>query len=242
MKTTKINLPNLRNEEHIQFQTEVKDLITLFDAAKLNISEAFAAFLLIYAKENEALQVIRKSVNTEQLEDADWDRDLIFRGFSDAVKSALNHFNPDKRAAAGRFTIVLDQYGNLARKPYNEETADITKLVQETRGAYASDMDMLSLTDWVNELDTKNRAFDALMKQRFASDSNKTDLRMKHVRAELDDAYHTIANRLDATILLNGIGTLEPFVRELNTRVEKYNNILAQRKGRSKKDSDTPKD
>jgi hypothetical protein len=241
MKTTKISLSNLRNEEHIQFQTEVKDLVTLSDAAKLNISEAFAVFLLVYAKENEALQVIRKSANTEQLADADWDRDHIFRGFADAVKSACNHFNPDKHAAATRFDIVLGQYGNVARKPYNDETADIIKLVQEARGAYASDMSLLSLTDWVDELEVKNQAFDTLMKTRFTGDAKKTILRMKQVRIEMDDAYHAIANRLDALMLLNGTETLEPFVRELNTRVDKYNNILAQRKGRGKKDDDTTK-
>jgi hypothetical protein len=37
--------------------------------------------------------------------------------------------------------------------------------------------------------------------------------------------------------LLNGPSIHESFIRELNTRAEKYNDIMAQRKGRSKKNN-----
>jgi hypothetical protein len=238
MKTSKINLSNLHNEEHFQFQTEFKDSVTKAGAETLQISEAFSIFLLIYAQELEALQVIRKSATTEQLANADTERDIIFRGLADAIKSALNHFSAEKRAAAGRVQILLDQYGNVARKPYDDETAAISKLVSESQNGYATDVEILGLSDWFNELNAKNQAFDVLMKSRYSEDAAKTDLRMKQVRIEVDAAYRAITNRLDALMLINGTTGFEGFVNELNSRVDRYDNILAQRKGRNAKGND----
>jgi hypothetical protein len=241
MKTNKIILKNLHNEEHFQFQTEFKDSVTKAGAETLQISDAFAIFLSFYAQEQEALQVIRKSATTGQLANADTDRDVIYRGLVDAIKSALNHFDVAKQAAAARFMIVFEQYGNVARKSYDEETAAITKLVGESRKGYAADVQSLGLTDWFNELNAKNQAFDMLMKGRYSEDAEKTELRMKQVRTEVDAAYRDIANRIDALILINGTKGFETFVNELNSRVDRYNNILVQRKGRNAKANDTAK-
>lgn len=241
MRTSKIDLSRLRNEEHFQFQTEFKASVAKYSAQALSIEALYATWEPLYAQELEALQVIRKSATTEQLAIADTERDEIFRGFADAVKSLLNHFSADKRMAASRVNVVLDQYGNVARKSYDEETAAITKLVQEANGALRADIATLGLADWIAELDTRNKAFDALMKSRYSEAAAKTELRMKQVRAEIDLVYRAIADRLDALMLLNGPAAYEPFVRELNTRVDRYNDIIAMRKGRNAKDNVEPK-
>ena len=236
MKIITIKLTQLRNEEHFQFMTEFRDSVTQFNAQTLNIAEGFAQLQTLYAQELEALQVVRKSATTEQLTIADAERDAIFRGFDDSVKSLLNHFDPAKQQAAARLRVVLDQYGNIARKTYDEETAAIGKLVVEATGALAADIATLGLTDWIAELDRRNLAFDTLMKSRYTETSARTELRMRTVRLEIDAVYRTITNRLDALMLINSSAAYEPFVRELNARVDRYNDIIAQRKGRNAKD------
>jgi hypothetical protein len=243
MKTTKINLRDLHNEEHFQFQTEFKDAVDKAGAGadKLDISGEYAIYLPLYSQENEALQVIRKSHITAQLSDADLERDNLYSGFCDAVKSGTKHFNPLKRAAADRIQVLLDQYGNVARKSYDKETTDLTKLVNEFNTTYKSDINTLTIMDWVEELDTRNKAFDTLMKSRYGQEAVKTELRMVHVRYDIDAAYRAITERLDALMLLNGTAKYEAFVRELNTRVDKYHNIIAIRKGRASKKVEQPK-
>jgi hypothetical protein len=237
MQTNNINLARLRNEEHFQFNTEFKGLASNLDVKALNLFDAFSFYLPFYDQEEEALQLIRKSATTDQLAEADTVRDVTFRGFSDAVKSSLNHFNADKRTAAARFNVLLNQYGNVARKPFAEETAAIYKLVKEAQNAYASDISTLELKDWVEELDSKNKAFEALMASRYSEEANKTELRMNEVRINIDGAYHLFTERLDALVTINGVSAYESFLRELNARIDKYNNIIAQRKGRSEKDA-----
>lgn len=236
MKTKRIYLREFHNEEHFQFQSDFKDAVTQCGADNLDILEAFNVYVPYFNQEQEALQLIRKSAGTEKMTNADLERDTLFRGFADAVKSALNHFNPEKRDAAKRIQVLLDQYGNVARRPYDEETAALTKLTVEMRTTYKADMELLGLTDWTQEIDNKNKAFDALMKTRYSEGASQTELRMVHVRADVDDAYRAVLNRLDALMLLNGTAKYEAFVKELNERVDKYSNTLAMRKGRAAKD------
>ena len=235
MKTSKIKLSFLHNEEHFQFHTEFVASVAQYGAQTLNIEAAVGSYTNYYNQENQALQVIRKSATTEQLASADAERDDIFRGMVDAVKSVQNHFNADKRAAANRIKVLLDQYGNVARKPYDDETAAITKMVQELNGTYLADANAIAITEWITELDARNKAFDTLMKSRYSEEASKTELQMREVRAEVDVAYRAIADRLDALMLINGTANYEAFVRELNARVDRYSSIIAQRKGRNAK-------
>jgi hypothetical protein len=235
MEIPKIDLLRLRNDEHLQFNTEFKDLVDKFETVGLDFNTLFQAYLLVYVQEDEALQLIRKSATTEQLEAADTERDELFGGFVDAVKSSLRHYDNALRLAAKRFKIALDQYGNISRKSYDEETADLSKLVKEAQTTYSPDIATLGLADWILHLNAKNLAFETLMKTRYSEEADKTEYRMKQVRVEVDASYRTIVKQIDALILVNGAAKYEGFVRELNARVDKYNLILAQREGRNNK-------
>ena len=233
MKCKRFKNEDLRNEEWFQFNTEVKSLVEQYTPQTLEIENLFATFLSLYANADEALEIIRKSATTEQITEADAARDTVFRGFADAVKSANKHFDAVKRAAAKRLQIVFDTYGNLARKSYDEETALIYNFLQEMKGKYSNDIATLGLNDWVVQLETDNQTFETLMKTRDNETSTKTALRMKNVRTEADRCYRDILDRLDALMLVKGLLPYEPFVRDLNVRVERYSNTVAQRKGRN---------
>ena len=236
MKIMKVKSEKLRNEEHFQFQTEFKDLVDSFTPVTLGIETAYAAYLPLYANEAEALDVIRKSAVTDEIADADHLRDLTYRGLCDTVKGATKHFLPAKQEAAERVQVAIDHFGNINTKPYNEQTASINTLVNDLETEYADDVAALNIQDWIAELKANNEAFEALMDERYSDDAGKTQLKMKDVRKEIDEAYATITDRIDALGIVNGTETYAPFVKELNKRVEKFNNTLAIRKGRNAKD------
>jgi len=235
MKTVRINLTNLRNEEHFQFHSEFKTLVSRFDASTIGIEAAFAGYLPLFAREEEALNVIRKSAFTKELARADTARDSIYRGFADAVKSAQNHYNAEKKVAAKKFAILLRQFGNIARKTYDAASASYIKLVDEANTTYAPEIITMELTEWITEIDKRSKAFDELMNNRFSKGAQKTPIRMMQARAEIDAAYRAIANRLDALMILNETAPCIPFVLELNVRADKYKTNLAQRQGRAAK-------
>jgi hypothetical protein len=239
MKCKRFRIENLRHEEWFQFYTEFKTLVGQYTPSGLNIDVLFALFVTLYVRADEALEIIRKSVMTEQLAEADHVRDVTFRGFADAVKSGLSHFDPIRREAARQLKIVFDHYGNLARKLYDEETASIYNFLQEINGVHAAHIATLGLGEWVSRLEADNKAFDALQQTRYAEGAGKPDLRMIEIRRETDRTYRDMLDRIDASILLNGEAPYAPFVNAHNIRVEHYADILAQRKGRNAKRKET---
>jgi hypothetical protein len=80
MKIKNVHLNNFRNNEHVQFQTRFKSLIERLSAMFLRIDALFNVYILLYIKEIEAFDVIRKSDFAQQIEDADDLRNDTFRG------------------------------------------------------------------------------------------------------------------------------------------------------------------
>ena len=222
MKTKRFKISSLRHNAWFQFFTDFKALVETNNPQTLNIEQLFAVFLSLYADADEAMKFISKSAISEELNEADQLRDTSFRGFSNAVKSFYGHFDKDKSSAAKRIGVVLDSYGNLSRKPLNEETSGIYNLTQEMRGKYAPDVALLGLSDWVDKMDSDNKAYENLARSRDSEAAERSALRMKEVRSEADRNYLSILERIDALMLINGEAAHLPFVKEQHALVNRY--------------------
>ena len=241
MKIKDFSLSRLRNEEHFQFFSSFRDLVMMFTVLALNIELLFNLFLASLANELAALDLIRKNAISDDLIDADDERDSVFRGMSDAVKSALNHFNVDVRAAARRLQVVLDTYGNLAIKPYDAETGGLNSLINDFTTTYAADVARVGLNEWVVELQAKNKAFDDLKNNRYSAEAAKTILRMKQERLKTDAIYRQITERINALVIVEGEARYAGFVNELNKRIEGYENTISIRRAKGAKPDETTK-
>ncbi|MDR2937680.1 MAG: DUF6261 family protein [Prevotellaceae bacterium] len=237
MKIERNDRPHMQNEEHFQLNTEFRDLVVKYGPAELNIEAAFSTFLALYLQEDEALLKVTKSAYTAKIQEADRRRDQLFRGMVDANRSAQNHFRPEVCEAAQRLKILFDTYGNVAKRTANKETAALHSLQQELTGAYAADAAQVGLIEWATELNAANQAFDLLTKSRYEETAQRTDLVLRQVRLQVDEAYRAVVSRIEALMLIDGEAKYEPFVRQLNAVVEKYSNTMATRKGRAEKKS-----
>jgi Na+/phosphate symporter len=224
MKITKIHLTNLRNDAHFQFHTEFSDLVKKHNQETLKVKPLFDAYLPLYEREDEALKKINKSVYTEKIQEADRARDEIFAGMVEVNNGMCKHFSKNIAEAAQKVKIVLDTYGNVAKKTLNEETSAIYNLIQDLRSEkYGNETRDASLMTWVDELEKRNKAFEALMKERFDETAHKTDIVLRTARGELDKVYHAITERIDALVIVEGTEDYEEFVKTFNAVVAKYN-------------------
>jgi hypothetical protein len=235
MKIETFKFSNLRNEEHYQFHSEVKQLIERFTPEALKVTDKYAPYPGLYDNEGEALNLICKSEITQQLVDADLTRDLTFQGFCTTVRGALNHYDTAIKDAAQRLDMLLEHYGNVHDKSYDEESASIVSLVSDLRKTYTQDLATAGLTGWVDKLMADNHAFVTLLSGRYAEDANRTRLRMKSVRVEMDAVYREVVDHINALITIEGEAGYSDFVNEINSRIEKTKLNLAQRRGRNAK-------
>jgi hypothetical protein len=223
MKISKIDTNHMRNDAHFQFHTEFSDLVKKHNPKTLKVKPLFDAYLPLYEREDEALKKINKSVFTEKIQEADKARDEIFLGMVEVNNGMCKHFSKQIAESAHKVKIVLDTYGNVARKTLNEETSAIYNLVQDLRSdKYASDTAESAIMDWADELEKRNKAFEALVKERFDETAHKTDIVLRTARGELDKVYHAMTERIDALVIVEGTADYEEFVKTFNAVVAKY--------------------
>ena len=232
MKIDTVNNSHMRNDEHFQFHTEVKDLIDKAGANSLKIELLYGDYAARYADEDEANRIIAKSAITADIKAEDKKRDGIYRGLVDTVNGALNHYDPEISAAAKRIKVVLDTFGNVGIKPINEETAAIYNLLQELNEMRKSDVQTTGLQGWLDKLGEENIALENLVKERNDETAAKTHLREKNTRAATDRVYAAITERINALIIVEGEAAYSDFVNKLNSFIDKYNRAIAQRAGR----------
>ena len=235
MKINKISLRHLRNDTHFQFHTEFKDLAQKHDPDALKIRQEYDAYLLLYDKVDLALKKISKSAITEKIQNADKARDEIWLDLVETSTAALRHFDPEVREAAKQLKIVFDTYGNIAKKPLNDQTSATYNIVQDLEGRYAPDVAKVGLGPWLAELKARNIAFSDLMRERFDESSLKVDIVLKKARVQLDEAYYAIAELVYALLLVEKAAGYEAFIKKLNPIISKYAITLAARAGRVSK-------
>ena len=98
-----------------------------------------------------------------------------------------------------------------------------------------ADIATIQLIDWIAELERLNNAFIALEATRNSEEANRTELRMKTVRVDVDAAYNKIIKRINALIIVNGEAPYADFVKELNARIARAQDSIALSKGQAAK-------
>jgi hypothetical protein len=228
----RLEFARLRNKTHFELMTEINGLITLLlNLAAMRIAEIVAIFRQALSEEETGVVQIRKYEETDEIARLDAERDNLLRGITETVRTALRHFSEPVRAAAARLKIVLDTYGNLAEMSYDDETAGITRLLQELE-SHTDDMTLTGVTAWVEELRLRNEEFRVLMNIRYTEEAQRVHLHMKSVRKRVDGAWHEMVQRLESGASFNGVEEYQTFFAEVNARIDRYKHILAQEKGR----------
>lgn len=237
MKIKNTHLVALRNDEHFQLMQFVITLVKETGAEALRVETPFAALVAAHGREDEAFKKIMKSALTADIDAADIARDTVFRGMVNAVRSIQDHFLPEAAAAANRIAIVLDTYGNVALKSHIEETSAVYNLVTELNGKHSHDVKNIGLLTWVAELERLNRIVEELLEKRADEGAGRTTLALKAVREEVDAAYRTLAEAIDALAVVDGLTggasavMYDVFIRRLNERIEMMNSAIAIRQG-----------
>jgi hypothetical protein len=240
MKITRLKLIKLRNEEWFNFFTEFKTFVEETTPEVLDIEALFAVFLNFYKMADDTLEQIRKSNYTFTIVQMDGLRDDVFQGLNETVRSALHHFNEKKRTAAETLVTLFDHYGNLANRPYNEESAAIYNFLQDIR-KYADEVTALDLNGWLNELERSNNEFVKTVLDRNREYAGRTDLNMLEVRRQAGRAYLDILERIEALCLIQGDEKFAPFIKTLNANIERYKTAIMRRAGTHNSQSEPAK-
>jgi hypothetical protein len=235
-KLVRVHIHQLPNEQHFVFLTENKDLYIKYGPETLGIDGFMAEYNALLTDEDTAIDVVRKSVETVRIANADGEFDFSYLGMSEFAKSNLKHYDPEVRKSAENLWVVFDHFGNITKQPYHQELGSSANLLQELR-ARATDYATTGLAPWADAHEQAAKNLAELLSVRNVEVSQQSALRMRDVRLRIDPVHQKIIDRMDAMINLKGKDFAGGFFAEYNTHATEYKNKLAQHQGRMKKTS-----
>ena len=232
MKIDSINLSHMHNDAHFSYYTEYNSLVSQFGAETLKIKPQHEILIKAFLDYDTAFKKVAKSVYTEKLHEADVNRDRNWHGIVETVKLALISYSNDIKSAAEKLKILLDSYGNIARKPYEEQTSAIHNVLQDLEEKYSAESQKCGINKWLELLQSSNENFKNLMMLRFAENAGKPSVIIRDIRHKVDDAYHAVVERINALIVIEGENNYREFVGLLNAVIKRHKDVMAQHSGR----------
>ncbi|MDR3329543.1 MAG: DUF6261 family protein [Prevotellaceae bacterium] len=236
-KLVRLDTHRLPNELHFMFMVENRGLYDKFGVAALGIDPFMGEYSGALSDEDTALEVVRKSADTERIAAADVAFDRTFLGLYEQAKANLRHYDPAARHAAENLWVVFEHFGNIAREAYHQELGASANLLEDLR-ARPADYAASGLAPWAEAHEHAASALAALLAERNEELAQQSSLRMREVRLRMDAAYQKVTDRLDARINLDGRGFAGGFYAEYNTHATEYKNKLAQHLGRVRKEAE----
>lgn len=225
----------LRNGEHDQLHNEISTLIAAETAAKLGIANETIVFDQARANEKIALQAELGSAYTLSVTESDGFRDETDQGFCLYVQSNLYHPDPGVRESARKIYRILDQYGNVRKLNYNDESSQMANRNAEIVKNYAADLAKLGNgwgTAWLNSLDTANNEFIDHFGTRATDEASKIYINTLEARAATDAAWEAIARRINALVVVNGEADYAAFIDKVNYYIDYNKGLINARKAK----------
>jgi len=237
-KIESINLHGLRNNEHLQFMTDFDALIINKVASELGIESLYPAFNNAWMAEDAAIRVEQGSIKSKTIDQLDKLRGKTWGAIALNVKATLSSPFEDEAESAKVIQRIFDQYGNMRKLSFNEESAANSNLVKDLQApANVVHLEKTGITAWVSELKNQNEQFGVVFNERNTELADRENGDVRAVRVQIDPLYAQIVEKINAAIILEVAKPVAiTFASELNEKIKYFQTALASRSGRGKKD------
>jgi hypothetical protein len=156
----------------------------------LKVMNRFDEYSLAYERES-------KSPYTAKLLDSDRKRDSAFFGYRNYVEACSHSEDVSIQEAANRLLDVIEKHGwGAAYMGYKAETAALTKIINETKNLFMSDVDLIEATKWFNNIVLRETEFEEVQKSSATSQPSGLPT-LVETRPRLIDAMRKLFSMVD---------------------------------------------
>jgi chaperonin GroEL (HSP60 family) len=231
---SKFQMKNLRNAEHFQFISSTCDIFTKHSIDAENLGPLYDELSECRNAEEASLAAENGNEKIREKNDMDSYRDKLHSKLFNYLKSILCDEKDARFDDAQRVMKVLKETGNPTQLAENAESAVLTALGNRL-ATRRDELEATGAREMVDALMEANRQFIALEKEcreiTAAGQLNRQPS-MSAARKQTDPVYRSIVNAINGYAgILSKKDVYKELVAEMNTLVEKYDNLLAGRKG-----------
>ena len=225
-----INIQRMNNGAHFTFVSNILARAEADTAVKGKASELVSNFKAAVAAEDEALKISQKSLLTDEIAQADSDRDALYAGYKKAVEGFLAMPIADMAQAAKILSQHIKDYKINTADQLDKETGLLVNFISDLEDKYAAQVAKLGLTAFVTNLKEANERVRTLTLQRTNEKIGITVGALKTARTASDDAYRALVKMVNALALVFGEKDYTAFIDYVNTEVTHYKReVLGQK-------------
>lgn len=180
-------------------------------------------------KFDAALKESTGSPTSKAASAADTERDQAWRGCNAYVKAMTLHPLADTRAIAEEAKAMFDKYGDPTDKPQTEESGILHNLLQDLHALSDEKRTALALDVWINNLEEKEEAFLAAVKERTTEEATRIVGIVKQSRLATEAAYGSLVETVNALVLLEGEADYATFIDHVNVLIDRQKTVLKTR-------------
>lgn len=225
-----INIQRMNNGAHFTFVSNILARAEADTAVKEKASELVSNFKTAVSAEDEALKISQKSLLTDEIAQADSDRDALYAGYKKAVEGFLAMPIADMAQSAKILSQHIKDYKINTADQLDKETGLLVNFISDLEDKYAAQVAKLGLTAFVTNLKEANERVRTLTLQRTNEKIGITVGALKTARTASDNAYRALVKMVNALALVYGEKDYAAFIDYVNTEITHYKREVLNQK------------
>ena len=250
MKISTLSISKLRVQEDFGYMELVKnetDQLPLLDSATgytvglKNDTDAFTAAFLEF---DTALKAAKSVPSAAEVSELDHQRDGACVKLHAYAKAVSDHPDKDMAKTGAEAIAIFKKYGGvrLVDQPQNQESGSLRNLLQDLQAMGASRLTQTGIKAFVDDLEQKQTAYLAAVKQRAKEEQVRLVGIIKQKRLACDAAYLKLVETVNALVIVNGEAPYRGFVDSVLSHIAHQKATLANRETNAEKKPKDPKD
>jgi hypothetical protein len=208
---------SLTNGEHYDLMYTIVSWITE-NKLPSKLSMQTKALTDALSQEEAALALSRKSPLSDQIHQADAERDIYLQSLRHTAGLDL-HIAELADPATQIIQLFTDYHSLTSSNNLADESGILLNFVADLEGKAAGAVAALGMESMVRKLKTANDRVVELMKQRDEEKSQQTVGIMRQTRQQTDVAFHNLVEMVDALVVVEGSAPYAAFIDFMNTLI-----------------------
>jgi len=228
--------PSLNNGAHYDFMKRTAQLAQADTAVNTKAAAQVAVFGKKLETEDECLKISQKNPLSDEIIEADRERDTYYIGLKGTVRGMRNMPDEEIQKAAKVVWQSIKDYHIDTKAALSTETGYLDNFATDMTGKYAAEIATLGLTKVVSNMKTANDNVRQLMTQRDAENSTKVVGALKAARIETDEAYNNLVQRVNALNVVDGDNDYSAFIATMNEMIKQFREQILTKKTKKKEE------
>ena len=217
-----ITVKALNNAAYFSFHSDFLKALEQDTQVSNKVSPQLQAYKSALQKVDEAMVISQKSHKTDEINQADRERDQLYTGLKSAVKSFAHIPNEEMKSAQKVLAQVIKDYGLKTTMQLDKQTGLLVNFIQDLETKYPNEVQTLGLERFLTPLKSANEKVRIALSERTEEQSTKEAGAMKSARNTTDEAFRLLVKYINAHALLEGEEHYARFIDFANEHIERF--------------------